>query len=157
MQKSLDALAANGSALVIAHRLSTVKDSDRIVVMDYGVVIESGTHDELMATRPANSTACEEPGAAAGGAPPALLLPTRAKTHCSSQSIANSGQAVTDEAYESREPRPLLPVRRQVRTKGHAHPRFKQRDATTPGSNKEMRPPQVRTKRCDHLRFPLYD
>jgi len=88
------------------------------------VVIESGTHDELMATRPADSTAREEHGAAAGGAPPALLLPTRAKTHCSnqssgsSQSIANSGQAVTDEAYESREPRPLLPVRSQSASHG---------------------------------------
>jgi len=49
VQKSLDALTAKGSALVIAHRLSTVKDSDNIVVIDHGCVAESGSHDQLMA------------------------------------------------------------------------------------------------------------
>jgi len=49
VQESLDKLARKGSSLVIAHRLSTVKDSDRIIVLDKGRKVEEGTHDELLA------------------------------------------------------------------------------------------------------------
>ena len=37
------------ATVVIAHRLSTVKHADRIIVMDHGRIIEEGAHDELMA------------------------------------------------------------------------------------------------------------
>jgi ATP-binding cassette subfamily B protein len=35
--------------LVIAHRLSTVRDADQILVLEKGVIVERGTHDELVA------------------------------------------------------------------------------------------------------------
>ena len=37
------------SVLVVAHRLSTVRDADRIIVMEHGRAVESGSHDELAA------------------------------------------------------------------------------------------------------------
>lgn len=49
IQTALDQLMHNRTTLVIAHRLSTVERADRILVLDAGRVVESGTHQELIA------------------------------------------------------------------------------------------------------------
>jgi len=49
VQAALDEALRDRTALVIAHRLSTIRDADRIVVIENGVIIEQGTHDQLMA------------------------------------------------------------------------------------------------------------
>jgi subfamily B ATP-binding cassette protein MsbA len=49
VQEALATLMLNRTSFVIAHRLSTVRRADAIVVLERGVVVETGTHDELMA------------------------------------------------------------------------------------------------------------
>lgn len=49
IQAALRRLTADKTVLVIAHRLSTVRDADRILVMDNGRIVESGCHDDLLA------------------------------------------------------------------------------------------------------------
>ena len=53
MRDAIDAVAAGRTLVVIAHRLSTVVDSDHIVVIDHGEVVGQGTHSELVESTPA--------------------------------------------------------------------------------------------------------
>lgn len=49
IQKAMAKLLKGRTSFVVAHRLSTIRDADKIIVMDQGDVIETGNHDELMA------------------------------------------------------------------------------------------------------------
>jgi ATP-binding cassette subfamily B protein len=55
VQRAMAALRADRTSFVIAHRLSTIRDADLILVMEHGRIVESGTHDELLAAQGAYS------------------------------------------------------------------------------------------------------
>ena len=51
VQTALDRARLNLTTIVVAHRLSTIRNADLIYVLDKGVAIECGTHDQLMANK----------------------------------------------------------------------------------------------------------
>jgi subfamily B ATP-binding cassette protein MsbA len=50
VQEAIDRLVRNRTTIVIAHRLSTIRGADRIYLMEEGRVVQTGTHDQLLAT-----------------------------------------------------------------------------------------------------------
>jgi ATP-binding cassette, subfamily B, bacterial len=68
VQAALDALAVGRTTVTIAHRLSTVRDADQIVVLDRGRVVERGDHDELLARDGAYAALAGERAEASRGA-----------------------------------------------------------------------------------------
>ncbi|MDR2611173.1 MAG: ABC transporter ATP-binding protein, partial [Clostridiales Family XIII bacterium] len=56
MNKMILGRSNASTTIIVAHRLSTIRDADRIVLVDDGAIKEIGTHDELMAL---NGTYCE--------------------------------------------------------------------------------------------------
>ena len=57
IQRAMAKLMAGRTTFVIAHRLSTIRDADLIVVMDHGKIVETGTHQQLLAAG-ASTTSC---------------------------------------------------------------------------------------------------
>ena len=51
MQDALERLMVGRTSLVIAHRLSTIRKADQIVVLVDGMIVEQGTHEELLAQK----------------------------------------------------------------------------------------------------------
>jgi subfamily B ATP-binding cassette protein HlyB/CyaB len=51
IQNNLERIKAGRTMFIVAHRLSTVKDCDTILVLDHGKVVEQGSHEELMKRR----------------------------------------------------------------------------------------------------------
>jgi ABC-type multidrug transport system fused ATPase/permease subunit len=59
VQQALDNLMKNHTSLVIAHRLSTIRNADKIIVLKKGVIVEEGSHQELIALNGYYKALCE--------------------------------------------------------------------------------------------------
>jgi len=59
VQRGMDTIMKGRTTFVIAHRLSTVRNADQIIVLDHGRIVEQGSHDELLALRGRYYRLCE--------------------------------------------------------------------------------------------------
>ncbi len=75
---ALDDLMEGRTSFMIAHRLSTVRQADQILVMEHGRVVERGTHDELRADGATSTASCTRHRPASASGAPAPTVPTAA-------------------------------------------------------------------------------
>lgn len=66
IQKAIDHLAGSRTMIVIAHRLSTVRRADQILVLKDGCIVEQGRHEELLAQNGLYKELCDKQAMAAG-------------------------------------------------------------------------------------------
>jgi ABC-type multidrug transport system ATPase subunit len=117
IQSTLYAVARNRTTIIIAHRLSTVVDADRIIVLDAGKVAETGTHHELLRegglyadlwTRQAAERALEE----AGGMTPREIL----KATFGFDSFRGSQEQVVERVLAGKDSLAVMPTGRASRS-----------------------------------------
>ncbi|KAH7622925.1 putative ABC transporter B family member 4 [Nannochloris sp. 'desiccata'] len=97
IQDALQVLTAGSTTIAIAHRLSTIRDSSIIAVMDRGMIIEQGTHQELVAAQGAYSILVEKyEKAIEAGEPLGTILKQSA-------SMRLSGSSILEQQVQSRE------------------------------------------------------
>ena len=51
LQRSIEKVSKDRTTIIIAHRLSTIRNSDRIIVLDNGVIMEDGSHEDLISKK----------------------------------------------------------------------------------------------------------
>ncbi len=85
IQDALDRLMEGRTTLILAHRLSSVIDADRILVLDRGRIVEAGRHDQLMAV---------------GGVYNSLMAEQTARTECIDASSMGDGTVANDESEQ---------------------------------------------------------
>ena len=91
IQDALDRVSKNRTTLVIAHRLSTIVGADEIIVLDQGVIVERGTHQQLLAKRRALCQHVEPPARGRSRAREARA--GRGRGRAQPQSAAGRGRA----------------------------------------------------------------
>ena len=115
VQRALDNVSANRTTVTIAHKLSTIQKADNIAVMSQGVLIEQGTHNELLSR---------------GGAY-ARLVQSQDLERASGKHTSETGE-ISDEdvAEEDDQHFRKLALKRTVSTTGSVHAQPDQPDAT---------------------------